>query len=428
MQKDKIISSRAELRRKIQESYLTDSELNGFMIDHFPSVYLLLSKGMDRNEKITLLFEKISQNNILAVLEGKTSEAQKSNLNTCPNQPIRSRALMRTIIGIALLSFILALHSKKLSSFILPARCVLDPLQPCLSASYLKALKIDSELIKASFNSGCSIKLWTDWLRSTNSTVCRSEEKETILYRILEPSVLSFDGKQEGQVLVELVEQYSLLCKEKHQSIACLKAGTWRKEILKAKQSPSFVDKEVIGWYIRACDESNKNPQLCSPLYIDNEVFQQLLYFGHHSRFIPELRGDRPEQAKLIRREKLIELCTGVDRTGKKILDKKMPSACFALVESYDIDKPDRLFPFTQAVEYAMKGCDLAHVRDSTCFYTNPIDPECDDKGIKSCHVFQWLCKGNNLQLDICKRNQAYQQKFDEVCRSTPNDYSICHE
>lgn len=51
---------RAEIRRQINRHCRTDSDLDAFISDYFPPVYQQIASAMSRDQKITVLFQKIS--------------------------------------------------------------------------------------------------------------------------------------------------------------------------------------------------------------------------------------------------------------------------------------------------------------------------------------------------------------------------------
>jgi len=72
------VVTRSELRQLIGRLLRTDSDQDAFVLDYFHEVYRLFAAGMDRTQKINLLFEQVDGDEILQALEQhKPTEVRK---------------------------------------------------------------------------------------------------------------------------------------------------------------------------------------------------------------------------------------------------------------------------------------------------------------------------------------------------------------
>ncbi len=77
-------STTAALRKLLQEILRTDSELNAFCLDHFPSVYRQFTGGMDRTERVSLLLTVGESDEIVARLRSDYAEAYEQYKHMLP--------------------------------------------------------------------------------------------------------------------------------------------------------------------------------------------------------------------------------------------------------------------------------------------------------------------------------------------------------
>lgn len=61
-------SSSAEIRRHLNQVLRTDSDLDAFCLDYFPDAHLRFAKGMERTDKVNLLFSLVELADIAAKL------------------------------------------------------------------------------------------------------------------------------------------------------------------------------------------------------------------------------------------------------------------------------------------------------------------------------------------------------------------------
>lgn len=69
------------LRDKIDSHLKTDADLDAFCIDHFPHIHQRFSSGMERTQKVNLLLQLASENEIARFLEYKSDKQYRSK---CP--------------------------------------------------------------------------------------------------------------------------------------------------------------------------------------------------------------------------------------------------------------------------------------------------------------------------------------------------------
>lgn len=69
----------ANLRILINDHFRTDADLEAFFIDHFPSVAIQFSRGMERTEKINLLFSQVHDSKLIAVALYKSKQIHERN-------------------------------------------------------------------------------------------------------------------------------------------------------------------------------------------------------------------------------------------------------------------------------------------------------------------------------------------------------------
>ena len=81
---------RAELRRRLKVLMRTDSDFDSFLVDCYPHVYESIGRGMNRDEKINLLFQRESIDDIICALDrwheiysSKTATSSDSYLFDC---------------------------------------------------------------------------------------------------------------------------------------------------------------------------------------------------------------------------------------------------------------------------------------------------------------------------------------------------------
>mgnify|MGYP000535322985 CR=1 FL=1 len=67
------VSSRAEIRRQLDQVLRTDADLDAFCLDYFPDAHLRFAQGMERTDKVTLLLSLVELADITAKLRERAS-------------------------------------------------------------------------------------------------------------------------------------------------------------------------------------------------------------------------------------------------------------------------------------------------------------------------------------------------------------------
>lgn len=388
-------TDRSLRRRQILDQCRTDSELDAWMLDHFPDTKQLVTASMDRLAKVTLLLEREDLEQIDAALSLTPPllvQTPKSGDGPQPAAPWPKRSLW---LGAGVLTGGVALLLSGSASYRNPrptaalAGCVSDALLPCLGQNYLLSLNAnDAWQVPLSAASRCK-RSWIEWIR-TISQECIKKDILGIRYRLVDIDELHDDDS---------IKFLRDRCETKDDVMACIKAGTMlRKKRTYQTDKDDQIDDEVGKLFVRACENSADNLARCSPLFVEQDLYRWLNTQWQNSNKHKSLKliSDLCQNCKDLgdqdccRKNVLEELCDGFQTTPGS--HAQMPAACVALSELYRIKRLPG-YTWDEAMDAAEKGCDLARHRDASCHHSDPQYSECDDAGITSCHHVMRLCE-----------------------------------
>lgn len=405
-------TDRSLRRRQILDQCRTDSELDAWMLDHFPDTKQLVTASMDRLAKVTLLLEREDLEQIDAALSltpPLLAQTPKSGagLQLAAPWPKRSLWLGAVLLtgGVALLLGGSAYRNPRP-----PAGCVSDALLPCLGQHYLLSLRAnDAWQVPLSAASGCK-RSWIEWIR-TISQECIKKDIFGIRYRIVDIEESQYDDS-----LLKILRDR---CEKDDDVMACIKAGTL------IRKNKEYKTKDEAGeLFVRACENSADNLARCSPLFVEKDSYDwlktQRLNNTHKSigKLCHECKGFGENDC--CRKIVLKRLCDGFQTTPGS--HAQMPAACVALSNQYLLKQPGDT-SWDEAMDAAEKGCDLARHSDASCRHSDPQYSECDDAGITSCHHVMRLCepgKQPNTEgaAEKCSlaRISAYTNRWKALC------------
>lgn len=404
-------TDRSLRRRQILDQCRTDSELDAWMLDHFPDTKQLVTASMDRLAKVTLLLEREDLEQIDAALSLTPPllvQTPKSGTGPQPAAPWPKRSLW---LGAGVLTggVALLLGGSTYRNPRPPAGCVSEALLPCLGQNYLLSIKAnDAWQVTLPAASGCT-RSWIEWIR-TISQECIKKDIFAIRYRIVDIE----EQKNDDNLLKILRDR----CENNADVMACIKAGTLIR--INNNYQTNYAAGEL---FVRACENSDDNLARCSPLFVEKDSYDWLKtqWLNNTHKSIGKLCHECKDFRKndCCRKSVLKRLCDGFQPTPGS--HAQMPTACVALFNLYWFNRAD--FIWDEAMDAAEKGCNLARHLDAPCRHPDPQYSECDDAGITSCHHVMRLCEPREQPktegaAEKCSlaRISAYTKRWKALC------------